>query len=427
MIVNFIKKIFSYFIKFILVFFPKKETTKIKSLNKVKEKKDEVFKKDKKIITSIPDSRSEKTMPIFNFKKNKTEKLYNYLIKTNNEIIEINNDLKVLIEEIIKNKSKIGYTYELNIIEKRIKTLNDDYHLLKRKNFFKTSDFQIKELDKFKLLKSDATIKRIMNVYNYINKIDFNFKKEVDKEKSAIKKNEEKEVNKEKSAIKKSEEKEPIKVTSFQKQVTVNSKTKIEEIKKPKKEETKNKKVIKIEEKKIVKKEEVKKPDKYDDIFNSIDSCLETIKINNRIKKQTKKGKRKLFSSLFFLVSFAKSIQLKIKLNSIKNELRQEYVDSVNINNTIRNMRNIVEDVELEYITVSIEHLTDLSKTKDKTIEVNLDILEQINTLEQALNNKYSNAKTSRLIVRLKELKSNIEYQMIEIPELQKKKEKIII
>ena len=427
MIVNFIKKIFSYFIKFILVFFPKKETTKIKPLNNVKEKKEEVFKKDKKIITSIPDSRSEKTMPIFNFRKNKKEKLYNYLIKTNNEIIEINNDLKILIDEIMKYKSKIGYTYELNLIEKRIKILNDDYQLLKRKNFFKTSDFQIKELDKFKLLKSDTTIKKIMNVYNYINKIDFSLKKEVNKEKPAIEKN---------------EEKESIKVTSFQKQVTVNSKTKIEEIKKPKKEfkkeetknkkvikieETKNKKVIKFEEKNIVKKEEVKKPDKYDDIFNSIDSCLETIKINNRIKKQTKKGKRKLFSSLFFLVSFAKSIQLKIKLNSIKNELRQEYVDSVNINNTIRNMRNIVEDVELEYITVSIEHLTDLSKTKDKTIEINLDILEQINALEQALNNKYSNVKTSKLIVRLKDLKSNIEYQMIEIPELQKKKEKIII
>lgn len=50
MIVNFIKKIFSYFIKFILVFFPKKETTKIKPLNNVKEKKRKSLKKIKKLL-----------------------------------------------------------------------------------------------------------------------------------------------------------------------------------------------------------------------------------------------------------------------------------------------------------------------------------------------------------------------------------------
>lgn len=116
---------------------------------------------------------------------------------------------------------------------------------------------------------------------------------------------------------------------------------------------------------------------------------------------------------------------LRIQLNKIKNELRREYIDAININNDIITMNNIVSDIELDYISANINSLINLNTIQKETVNIKLNTLLNIRMVKQEIEVKYpNNKKSSRLLNRLSEIEKNMEYNIKEMPEITKIKSK---
>src|SRR5574344_2140835 len=112
---------------------------------------------------------------------------------------------------------------------------------------------------------------------------------------------------------------------------------------------------------------------------------LKTIK---KIYKQAKKHKKSIFNPFFILCSLIDATLLRIQLNKIKNELRREYIDAININNDIITMNNIVSDIELDYISANINSLINLNTIQKETVNIKLNTLLNIRMVKQEIEVK---------------------------------------
>lgn len=394
--IDFLKKLFAYIVKIFSVLFSR---TKVE-VKKNEVVKDEIIKESevKVLLTSIPDS--DYTNSIYNFEPKITKKdfLMLYLKTTNEEIKKIKKELVELKDKVRVSKNVNDYKFELDLIEEKLKLLTKTHKELFNKNVFKNMTFEQKEKDIFKLGKNADAINDLYVIYLYILKMSFESKKTEKSQKN---------------------------VTLVSKSL-VSENTKTNNVVLENKKEVKKDKVVKETKKEI--KKEIPKPEvtdpkviKVNDNVECINSNFEIIELNNKMNKKSKFFKKNNIFAILFLASFIRTIQLRLHNNKIKDLVKSEYINSVNINNTLRNINNIVSDEELEYIYVNLKELKNGLELKEKTYQHNMDSLRRIRLLKQELNLKYKNSKKLRTInAYLDEMALSINSQIKTMPEVKK-------